>query len=147
MLFTYFIVVALIWLAFSVLIYAAVVELFIPWYDKSSVKTTQLNDTSVTTGYLRFNDPSTVKQVKLVTTNLPPIDVTLPMGSIMATSIVNVNEPVLLVSKQDDIRIYYPDNTIEYFSVMNKKWEKVKTSYKSVYEYANRSHSIIVENL
>lgn len=96
--------------------------------------------------YLRTDGPD-AKQVKITTTNLPPINVTLPMGTIMATTIVNILEPVLMVSKQDDIRIYYPDNSVEYFSKLNDKWEKIPTSYKNVYEYATRTNCIIVENL
>ena len=97
--------------------------------------------------YLRTDGPD-AKQVKITTNgaDLPPLNVTLPMGTVMATTFVNILEPVLLLSKQDDIRIYHPDNSVEYYSYKGE-WERIKVGYGNVYEYATRTNSIILENL
>lgn len=132
----------ILFMCFLMLAYLYMTELIIPWYNKP--KFNQFKDTSL----ISIRNPDfDAKQIEITTTNLPPLKVTLPMGTIMATTVVNIMKPVLLISKQDDIRIYYPDNSIEYLSVLSKKWEKVQTTYNSVYEYATRTNCIIVENL
>jgi hypothetical protein len=126
----------LFFIAFVVLAYFYMTELIIPWYSRKSLINKAVKESA------KFKDAP----VNLLW-NPPPTKVTLPMGTIMATTVVNIMKPVLLVSKQDDIRIYYPDNSVDYLSVLTEKWEKVQTSYRSVYEYATKTDCIIVENL
>lgn len=135
---------------FIVVGYLYLTEIFVPWHNrtKESVKTT---DTSMQWNlpYLQTYTPgqsSTV--VKITTRDIAGLStVSLPIGTVTATSTVNIMAPVMLLSKQDDMRIYYPDNSVEYFSGLTKKWDKVQTSYRSVYEYATKMDCIIVENL
>lgn len=133
---------------FIVVGYLYLTELVIPWYkNRSKIELNKGMQWNIP--YLQVYAPDPVPEVVQITTSdIPGLStVSLPMGTIMATSTVNIMAPVMLVSKQDDIRIYYPDNSLEYFSIVNKKWEKVLTTYKSVYEYATKTDSIIVENL
>jgi hypothetical protein len=119
----------LFFIAFVILGYFYLTELIIPWYKRKRFVETVKKVVNI--------EPNSISQT---------IKTDLPMGSVMATNTVNINMPVLLVGKQNDLRIYYPDNTVDYFSYIGE-WKKIKTGYRSVYEYATRTDSIIMENL
>lgn len=69
----------------------------------------------------------------------------LPAGSSNVIP-MHYDNPVLILTKQDDLRIYHPDNTVEYLSY-DGSWDRVAVQHKSVYEYSKVLGCIILEEL
>lgn len=130
-------------LGFLTLAYMYMTQLIIPWYKNRN----------------NFSGEILVKRHDFVTKeyaelsrglNVLPVYAsdfkTLHKGTELTVEI-NKKNPVLLLSKREDIRIYYPDNSVEFLSKKDNQWKRIPTSYSDVYEYAQKSHSIILENL
>lgn len=124
---------------FLVLVYFYATEIIIPWHKTFKLKK-EISKKIQEIGQQQLD----LGSISVLT--MGGVNTCLPEGNDPVYMTVAITKPVLLISKRDELLIYHPDNTVEYFS-RKGKWKKVKTNYASVYEYAHKMDSIIMENL
>jgi hypothetical protein len=78
--------------------------------------------------------------IPLSNVGLPPV--VLPYECVSPT--VSITKPTLLIGKNNSLKIYYPDNSVE---IYNNRWKRYQTPHQSVYSYATATHSDIIENI
>lgn len=139
-------------IATSILVYLYWVELIKPWLaskKRNKIKETvllnkeQLNEQTDALRYQSARMDVRNQIDSLLSVNYLTVDNNESL--LLQINTVNINEPVLLIGKADNYKIYYPDNSVELFS--GNRWKKYQTPHQSVYAYATLTKSTIVENL